>query len=74
MMRKNGFLLVAALWHLLQRATRARSKKSSDVAHARRRGMREQDLLGPPGWYSSTRRRPTPRWCGFLAVAPAASG
>jgi transposase len=27
-----------------------------------------------PGWCSSMRLRPIPRWCGFTAVAPAASG
>jgi hypothetical protein len=60
-----------AVWRFFQRhkitfkkALRAAEQKRADVARARRRWMQN----------SLMRLLPTPRWCGCMAVARAASG
>jgi transposase len=69
-----------ALWRFFARHRITRKKKSlraaeqkrADVAQARRRWIRDQGLLAPPGWFLSMKPASTPTWCGSTATPRAA--
>jgi len=71
----------SSLWRFLDRhgitlkkSLQAAERQRADVAQARRRWIREQGMLVPPGWCLSTRPRSAQTWRGSGGVLLGATG